>query len=121
MAYITPLFPAGIRYGLGTASADVQAAHAAKLTGNDTLAHGDSTSPVVGLFIKDAESGKMPAVYCCGGVYETDVFTGTIAAGDLLTVGSDGKLKTSAAPETDQLVGLALSVVSGVLRFKLFV
>jgi hypothetical protein len=55
-----------------------------------------------------------------GGIYETDQHSGNIAAGDVLGCDAQtGKLKKAGAQ--DFAVGEAISVVAGVLRFKLFV
>ena len=120
MSYVKPLFPNNVRYGLGTAGEDVSAGHGATLTDHDVFAHADSTAFVFGLFVKDTAQGKMPGIYCCGGIYETDVFEGTLSYGDPLKMSANGKL-TKSTEDSDQIVGHVISVVSGVLRFKLFV
>ena len=60
-------------------------------SGNDLFAvNTDPTVRSFGILIKDYDAGDMPGIYCDGGVYETDVFEGTINAGDDLKVSADG-------------------------------
>lgn len=120
MAYVKPLLP-GKSYGLGTASAAVNAGYPAKVSGNDTFANGDATSATAGVIAKNAASGEGVAIFMDGGVYETDVFESGVAAGDPLKVGSTGKLAKNTTPESTPIVGQALSVSSGVMVYKLFV
>ena len=112
----------GVAYGLGTAAADAVAGLCVVLSGNDGITRNTSASnPSFGILGRNAESGKLCVVHCNGGVYETDQFTGaTISAGDLLACdASTSKLKKWTSGEA--VVGMAISNVSGVLRFKLLV
>jgi len=62
----------------------------------------------------------MPGIYCQGGVYETDVFEGSISAGDALKVSAAGKL-TNGVQAGEEIVGRAISVSGGVLKLRLLV
>lgn len=120
MSYLTPLIP-GFAYGLGKAEVDVQSGYMAKIADDDVFALADSTSGVFGVFLKDAKEEELATVYCCGGIYETDVFEGDIQAGDPLTTHASGKITKSENPDTEMLVGVAISVSDSVLKFKLII
>jgi len=92
-----------------------------KLVGNDLFAvNTDSTAKSFGVLIKDYKAGEMPGIFCMGGVYETDVFEGTINADDDLKVSENGKL-TAGVAEGDEVVARAISVSSGTLKFRLLI
>lgn len=118
MPYVKPLLP-GRAYGLGTASAAVSAGYPVKVTGNDAFAHADAAGTAIGIAFQDTAIGKGVTVYLDGGVYETDVFETGIAAGDPLKVGTTKKLAKSTDAE-DFIVGIALSVASGVMTYHLY-
>jgi hypothetical protein len=63
----------------------------------------------------------MPGIYCNGGVYETDVFEGTINPGDDLKVSATGKLTGGNIGNDEFVIAQAISVQSGVLKFKLLI
>jgi len=108
----------GRAYGVGVADGAVYGGRCAKITGNDKFALQNSASGITaGVFSGDRDSGQLCTVYL-DGVYETDQFISGAAAGNQLAAdASTGKLK--AAGEGETVVGLALSVSSGILRFKL--
>ena len=59
----------------------IRAGQVVRIAGNDLFAvNTDPAAPSFGLLVKDYKSGDMPGIYCDGGVYETDVFDGVIAA-----------------------------------------
>lgn len=119
MAHLQPLSP-GFRYGLGLISGAGEVGQLVKLAGDDLFSV--NTNPGVtsfGVLAAPFKDGEMCAVYCRGGIYDTDQFVGTIAAGDDLACDATGKLRRAVTDE--KVVGLAMSVVSGTLRFKLLV
>lgn len=121
MAYIEAKAP-GFRYGLGTLSEAGEAGLCVALSGdNEFELNGDSTKRSFGILVGACVEDALCGVWCGGGIYETDQFTGsTIAAGDELACDSStSKLKK--AGEGDFVIGHALANVSGVLRFKLLV
>ena len=92
-----------------------------KLVGNDLFAvNTDPTAKSFGILIKDYKAGDMPGIFCMGGVYETDVFEGTINADDDLKVSASGKL-TAGVAAGDEVVAKAISVSSGTLKFRLLI
>ena len=118
MAYVQPLAP-GFRYGLGTLSGSGEAGQLLKISGNNLLAlNDDPAGPSFGILTAACRDGEMPGVYCQGGIYETDTFTGTVAPGAQLACdAATSTLKT--AGENEIVVAEAISVIAGVLRFKL--
>lgn len=92
-----------------------------KLVGNDLFAvNTDPAAKSFGVLVKDYKNGDMPGILCMGGIYETDVFEGTISANDDLKVSANGKL-TSGVQEGDVVVARAISVASGTLKFRLLI
>jgi hypothetical protein len=92
-----------------------------KIVGDDLFAvNTDSEDKSFGLLIKDYANGDMPGIYCGGGIYTTDVFSGNISAGDELMVGGDGKL-TKKNGNNNPTIAEAISVSGGVLKFKLLI
>jgi len=120
MAYIEPKAP-GFLWGLGTISGAGTAGQCVKVAGNDVFAVNDNgNGRSFGVLAKSYRDGERVGVYCLGGVYETDQYAGTPVAGDLLVCdAATGKLKKQDG-ETF-VVAEALSVATGVLRFKLLV
>ncbi len=120
MAYIEPKAP-GFRYGLGTLSADGAAGLCVRLSGDNQFSvNDDPTKRSFGVLAAACRKDELCGVYCMGGIYETDQFTGTIAGGDALSCdGSTGKFKKASGQ--DVVLAEAISVVTGVLRFKLLV
>ncbi|MBI5789193.1 MAG: hypothetical protein HZA78_10100 [Candidatus Schekmanbacteria bacterium] len=112
--------PNGMSYGDGYLQGDGSLGQVVKIAGDDLFAvNTDPAARSFGLLMKDYKSGDMPGIYCGGGIYTTDVFTGAIVAGDALMVGVDGKLtkQTGVNPQ----IGAAISVSGGVLKFKLLI
>ena len=120
MAFINADHP-GLAYGDGYMSGAGSLGHVIHVSGNDQFAiNTDPTVRSFGILRKDYADGKMPGIWCGGGVYTTDVFEGTINAGDDLKVSAAGKLKAGVIAG-DQVIAEAISVASGVLKFKLLV
>ncbi len=120
MGTITPHHP-GLAYGDGYMQADGLAGHGLRLVGNDLFATNvDPTLSTFGILARDTKAGQLPLVYCQGGIYETDVFEGTITPGAALKVSATGKL-TSGVGVGEETVARAISVSSGILKFRLLV
>ena len=120
MAYINPAHR-GIAYGDGYMQGEGSLGQLVKIVGNDLFAV--NTGAAVrscGILIKDYKAGDMPGFYCHGGVYETDVFEGTVQAGDFLKASANGKL-TAGVGEGDVAVAQAISLVGGLLKFQLLI
>ena len=111
----------GFRYGLGKISEDAVEGQLVVLSNNDVFSINDD--PAVrsfGILAADASEGELCAVHCMGGIYDTDQYTGEIAAqGFLACDASTGLLRAIGVDE--EAVAQAISVVSGTLRFKLLV
>jgi hypothetical protein len=121
MSFLNADHPAGISYGDGYMQGDGSRGQVVKVVGDDLFAV--NIDPIIksfGLLMRDYKNGEMPGIYCGGGIYTTDVFTGTISAGDELKVGDDGKLAKK-ANANDLVIAEAISVSGGVLKFKLLV
>ena len=120
MSFINPCHRS-LAYGDGHIQGDGQLGQMVRVVGNGLFGvNTDATKRSFGILIKDYAGGEMPGIYCDGGVYETDVFEGTIAAGDDLKVSANGRL-TNGIAAGERLVAHAISVQSGVLKFRLFV
>ena len=111
----------GLAYGDGYMQSAGACGQFVKLVGNDLFAVNiDPTAKSFGVLIKDYKAGEMPGIFCMGGVYETDVYEGTIIAGDNLKVSTGGKL-TAGVVVDDQVVAQAISISSGTLKFRLLI
>ncbi|HRT95143.1 MAG TPA: hypothetical protein P5532_12020 [Planctomycetota bacterium] len=120
MAFINADHP-GLAYGDGAMSGAGALGQVVKVAGNDLFAvNTDASVRSFGILRKDYAEGKMPGIWCCGGVYTTDVFEGTVAAGDALKVSENGKL-TAGVGEGDLVIAEAISVSGGILKFKLLI
>jgi hypothetical protein len=120
MPFINPAHR-GLAYGDGYMQGDGSLGQIVKIAGNDLFAvNATASARSFGILIKDYKTGEMPGIYCGGGIYETDVFEGTINAGDLLKASAAGKL-IAGVGEGDIAVAVAISVVSGTLKFRLLV
>ncbi len=121
MAFINPCHR-GLAYGDGYMQSDGAKGQVVKIAGSDLFAvNDDPTVPSFGILIKDYKAGDMPGIYCGGGVYETDVFEGTINPGDDLKVSVDGKLTAGTIAAGEHVIARAISVGGGVLKFRLLV
>ena len=121
MAFINPCHR-GLAYGDGYMQGDGALGQVVKVVGSDLFAvNDDPTVPSFGILIMDYKAGDMPGIYCDGGVYETDVFEGTINAGDDLKVSANGKLTGGVIAEGERVVARAISAGGGVLKFRLLV
>ncbi len=117
--FINADHPIGCSYSDGYLQGDGALGQVVKIVGDDLFAvNTDPAAKSFGLLKKDYANGDMPGIYCGGGIYTTDVFSGAIAAGDDLMVGADGKLAKLATPGIDLKVAEAISVSGGVLKFK---
>ena len=111
----------GLAYGDGYMQGAGACGQFVKLVGNDLFAvNTDPTAKSFGVLIKDYKAGELPGIFCMGGVYETDVFEGTINADDELKVSAGGKL-TAGVGAGDRVVARAISVASGTLKFRLLI
>jgi len=120
MSYITPVHQ-GLSYGDGTLQGAGALGQVVRLVGNDRFAvNTDPALTSFGILAKDYKDGDMPGVYCNGGVYETDVFDGTIQAGDDLKVSTNGKL-TAGVQQGEQVIARAIAIEGGLLKFRLLV
>jgi len=120
MSFINADHP-GLAYGDGYMSGAGSLGQVVKVAGNDLFAvNTDPTARSFGILRKDYADGKMPGIWCGGGVYTTDVFEGTVNAGDDLKVSTNGKLAAGVVAG-DHVIAEAISVVGGVLKFKLLI
>lgn len=111
----------GLAYGDGYMQSEGQLGQFVKLVGDDLFAV--NTNPQAksfGVLIKDYKAGDMPGIFCSGGIYETDVFEGTVTAGSDLKVSANGKL-VAGITEGDIVVAEAISVSGGILKFRLLI
>jgi len=121
MPFINPCHR-GLVYGDGYMQGDGHLGHFVSLAGNDLFTvNTDPTVRSFGILIKDYTGGEMPGICCKGGIYETDVFEGTINAGDDLKISATGKLVGGTIASAEHVVAQAISVQSGVLKFKLLI
>ena len=119
MAYFNACHP-GLAYGDGVMQGAGATGQFVKLTGNDTFAvNTDPAVPSFGVLMKDYVDGDLPGIWCNGGVYETDVFTGVITPNERLNIDGSGKLVGGGT--NANAVAQAISVSGGLLKFKLLV
>ena len=112
----------GLAYGDGHIQGDGKLGRFVKVVGDDLFAvNTDPTSASFGVLIKDYKDGEMPGIYCQGGVYETDVFEGTIGAGDELEIDTSGVLIVAGTQQGAKVVAQAISVSGGILKFRLLI
>ena len=112
----------GLAYGDGHLQGDGKLGRFVKLVGDDLFAV--NTEPgdrSFGVLVTDYKDGEMPGIYCMGGVYETDVFEGTINAGDELEIDTSGVLIVAGTQQGAHVVGQAISVSGGILKFRLLI
>ena len=125
--YFNPSHP-GIAYGDGELQGAGEKGQFVKLIDNDTFQVVSDVADVpVGIIYHldklqhvtpAATDRNKVAIYMDGGIYETDNITGTIATGDDLTFDpTAANIKTAA--EGNTIVGKALAVEGGVVKFKL--
>ena len=120
MAFLTADHP-GLAYGDGHMSGAGARGQVVKVAGDDLFAvNTDATAKSFGILRRDYTDGQMPGIWCDGGVYTTDIFEGTVEAGDALKVSAGGKL-TAGVVAGDEVIAEAISVVGGVLKFKLLI
>ncbi len=121
MPFINPTHP-GLAYGDGYMQGSGEIGQFVAVAGNDQFAV--NTDPKVrsfGMLMKSYADGEMPGIHCKGGTYETDVFEGTINPGDDLKVSDTGKLTGGNIADDEHVIAQAISVQSGVLKFKLLI
>ena len=120
MAFLNADHP-GLAYGDGHMSGAGTLGQVVKVAGDDLFAvNEDATAKSFGILRRNYADGQMPGIWCCGGVYTTDVFEGAVEAGDALKVSENGKL-TAGVEAGDEVVAEAVSVSGGVLKFKLLI
>ncbi len=120
MSYLNPDHR-GLAYGDGYMQDAGSCGQFVKLVGDDLFAvNTDPTAKSFGILIKDYKAGEMPGIFCMGGIYETDVFEGTINADDDLKVSANGKLTAGVTTE-DEVVARAISCSGGALKFRLLI
>lgn len=120
MAFLNPCHR-GLAYGDGYMQGNGTCGQIVHLVGNDLFAVNTvATQRSFGILIHDYVNGEMPGIFCDGGVYETDVYEGSITAGDNLKVSPNGKLAVSTSAQ-DFIVAQAIVVQGGVLKLKLLV
>lgn len=120
MPYLNPDHR-GLAYGDGYLQGAGSCGQFVKLVGNDLFAvNTDPQAKSFGILRRDYKAGEMPGIFCMGGIYETDVFEGTINPNDDLKVSANGKL-TAGVVAGDQVVARAVSVSSGTLKFRLLI
>lgn len=111
----------GLAYGDGHLQGDGATGQVVRIVGNDLFAvNTDPTKKSFGVLVKDYKNGEMPALYCMGGVYETDVFDGAITAGQDLKVSANGRL-TAGVATGDEVIARAISLSGGTLKFRLLI
>ena len=112
----------GLAYGDGALQGDGSVGQVVRLVGADLFAvNTDPTQRSFGLLVKSYKAGEMPGVFCQGGIYETDVFEGTPAPGSFLKTSPSGKLAAGVIADGEEAIGQTISVVDGVLKFRLLV
>jgi len=120
VAFINADHP-GLAYGDGYMSGAGTTGQIVAVAGNDLFAvNDDATARSFGILRHDYADGKMPGIWCAGGVYTTDVFEGTVNAGDELKVSANGVL-IAGVEAGDRVIAEAISVAGGVLKFKLLI
>ena len=111
----------GLAYGDGHMQGDGEEGQVVRIVGNNLFAvNTDPAQPSFGILVKSAKAGQMPGIYCQGGTYETEVFEGTIAAGDALKVSAAGKL-TNGVGASDEVIARAIAMENGTLTFALLI
>ena len=120
MAYVETKAP-GFRYGLGTISGDGAPGQLVRVSEDNVfVVNDDSAVCSFGVLAGAYTDGEMCGVHCMGGIYETDQYAGNVSPGDELACDAEtGKLKAASGDEF--LVGEAISLQAGILRFKLLV
>lgn len=120
MSFINPCHRS-LAYGDGHIQGDGQLGQVVRVVGDDLFAvNTDPTKRSFGILIKDYAGGEMPGIYCDGGVYETDVFEGTVNPGDDLKVSANGKL-TAGVQAGEEVIARAVSVSGGTIKFRLLI
>ena len=111
----------GLAYGNGHMQGEGQLGHVVKIVGDYLFAVNTVTTVnSFGLLITNYKNGDMPGIYCQGGVYETDVFEGTINPGDDLKVSANGLL-TSGVAAGEEVIARAISASGGTIKVKLLI
>ena len=119
MAYLNANHP-GIAYGDGYMQGAGSMGQFVKAVADDTFAvNTDPAVLSVGVLMKDYADGEMPALWCNGGVYETDQFSGAVNPNELLKIDATGRL-VGGGNNTNK-VAQAISVSGGILKFKLLI
>lgn len=116
---LTTLHP-GLAYGAGIAAENLKSGECVKLSGADLFSKiTDAQDNIFGVVYRDVTSGDYVTVYTQGGVYEIENYDLSIQAGDKLEVNPSTAMLRKA---TDgPVVGIAITVTSSELKFKLTV
>lgn len=121
MGYLKKISDTGWQNGDLIAAEAVTAGKAAAFQDNNVVKLADGTGSFAGLFVLDAPALDKCTVAMDGGIYETDTFAGSPAAGDDLFVDpANATLTKVTDPNTQTAVARALSVEGGTMRFRLF-
>jgi hypothetical protein len=106
----------------GAMQGDGATAQVVRIVGQDLYAvNTDPTQRSFGLLVKSYKAGELPGIFCQGGIYETDVFEGTPTPGAFLKTGPSGKLTAGAIAAGEEAIAQAISVVDGVLKFRMLI
>ena len=128
--FFNPSHP-GLAYGDGDLKGPGDPGQIVKLTGNDEFtvcsAVTDVGMGILGSLDKlenvtpGATDLNKAVIWMNGGIYETDNFTsGAIAGDDLMFDTSAGEIKKWVTGTPDpQVIGKAISVIGGILKFRL--
>ena len=118
MPYVEVKTP-GFSYGLGRIQGAGEPGQVVKLVDNDLFAVNDTPADrSFGVLVNRYADGERCAVYCDGGIYETDQVVGEPSAADMLACDAETGLLKSAG-EGEFALAQAISFVAGILRFKL--
>ena len=121
MSFVDPKFP-GIAYGMGTITEAGDTGQFVMISGHDEFALTDAAeTKSFGILYKPAASGEMCTVFTGGGIYETDCYVGAISPKNLLKVDPTTKMLAAGVSGSEIAVAEAISLLGGVLRFKLLV
>lgn len=119
MAYLNACHR-GLAYGDGYLQGNGTKGQFVSVCGDDLFkVNTDPAAVSFGMLINDYKAGEMPGIFTGGGIYETDVFEGTVTPGDQLKVSTNGIL-TAGVSGSDRVVAQAISVRGSILKFRLY-
>jgi len=121
MSYVQPIAP-GFRYNLGTMIEQGKAGQCVCLAGNNIFKIQYAWQyRTFGILASDCKKDEVVGVWCMGGIYETDYYILGLQGGDVLSADSMFGCLTLQRRNNGFVVAETVSVVNGVLRFKLLV